>query len=170
MEDNYTPFVELDSIYAEIGGYNVLTELSNDDEKVQRYVEVEVAEHHYDLHLAPSKDKGHKTKEEADIYFRDLIGKLQMELDRRGRYQEAQGLTSLYADDISDDDPVATQSHERISEKQYTMSIRNRRNERLIELGLNKTNANKLAIAIEKLCKLMYGGGYDIEGGGSVCD
>ncbi len=117
-------FQELNTIYGNVGGYDVLAELVGENIGAKKFVEVEVN--------AVLSSKGAIPN---DDYFRDLIGKLQAELDLRGRYKEAENLMKLYepvTDETSPESSLETKCQE-----------------------LEIDNPKELALAIEALCLYM---------------
>ena len=136
-------FDRLNSIYSDMEGINVLTDLVGDNLEIQNYVEYEI--HEYSLVFIPKQDKKNRTTEEGDVYFGKLVAKLYRELNLRGMNNEANNVLEYLSF-----------NNKRMTEAQYTRSLREPRIKKALELGMNKTNAKALSRVIEQLCFEVY--------------
>ncbi len=128
-------FEDLNNVYDEIEGIDLLSNQVGDDINLQRYVTGSIEDSQQHLIYTPEKEKKNRTHSDSDQYFKTLISKLSSELVRRGHYQEA-----------SDVECLALLESERFTERQYYASLRERWYNELLEYGLNKTNAKALSI------------------------
>jgi len=163
-DENRVSFEELNERYIEItlesgdGDYKDLEMLVQDNKAVQNYITAEVENHHYNYRYEPDNIR---SKIDADKYLEKLLNDLEAELTRRGEYQDAQALSPLYRltnsaliKDISEN--AEPHKSKRMSIKQYYIKIQKKRSAEMVKLGITKTNADKLALAIQILCDRYY--------------
>ena len=143
-------FKRLNSIYSDIEGINVLSDLVGDNEDIQDYVVSEVQG--YETDPIPKQDKKNRTVEEGDKYFWSLTRRLYFELRLRGMFQEANNIIDYRLCDVGLDGFP----NKRMTEKQFIRALRVPRVSKAIELGMNKTNAVALSRVIEQLCFEVY--------------
>ena len=141
-------FAELNAIYSDIECVNCLKDLVGDNLELKYFVVYEVESYNYELLCTPPVDAKNRTKAESDIYFRDLVNKLSIELRRRGMHNEAMDVLSMSLNAAND--------NKRMTKDQYTRSLREPRIAFSLKCGLNKTNAVALSRIIEQLCAEVY--------------
>ncbi len=145
--DKYREFIsvefdDLNDRYGKMDGVNTLSDLVSDKWGVKEYIVLELIKHAEKLKNSANEESPLEVSEAKDKYFFELIEKLSTELLRRGHNDDAENVEMLAA--------LVDEKHHSVSEVNI-LKQREYRIKEFLRLGVYKTNAKTLSLAVEKL-------------------